>query len=57
MQESDHISLERMQLIVTRCDVLMTAGERQHVQECRECQALFTQIVMSVTDDYDKVEE
>ena len=57
MQESDHISLERMQLVVTRCDVLMTAGERQHVQECRECQALFTQIVMSVTDDYDKVEE
>ena len=57
MQESDHISLERMQLVITRCDVLMTAGEREHVQECRECLALFTQIVMSVTDGYDQVED
>jgi hypothetical protein len=57
MQESDHISVERMQLVVTRCDVLMTAGERQHVQECRVCLALFTQTVMCVTDDYDQVEE
>jgi hypothetical protein len=57
MQESDHISVDRMQLVITRCDVLMTVGERQHVQECPECLALFTQIVMSVTDGYDKVEE
>jgi hypothetical protein len=57
MQESDHISLERMHLVVTRCDVLMSEVERQHVQECPECLALFTQVVMSVTDGYDKVEE
>jgi hypothetical protein len=57
MQESDHISLERMHLVVTRCDVLMTEGERQHVQECRECLALYTEVVMSVTDDYDAGEE
>ena len=57
MQEPNHITIERMHLVVTRCDVLMTEAERHHVHECRECLALFTQIVMSVTDTYDKSEE
>ena len=57
MSENEHISTERIQLAVKNRDVLLSEEERKHFKHCRDCLALFQQVVMAETDPYDTGEE
>jgi hypothetical protein len=52
MSDSNHISIDRMLVVATRCEKLMTDAEQAHIRQCRECLTLFGQVLMS-NPDYD----
>jgi predicted anti-sigma-YlaC factor YlaD len=45
MQEA-HIPIERMQEVVREYDAAFTPAEEEHIQNCPECLAIFTQLVL-----------
>jgi hypothetical protein len=46
MPDSEHISIERMIAVATKCDVLLTDIEQHHLHECRECLLLFGGLIL-----------
>ncbi len=50
MSDTNHISIDRMLVVATRCDEFMTEAEQAHTQQCRECLTLFGQVLMCNPD-------
>jgi hypothetical protein len=46
MPDTEHISIERMIVVATKCDALLTDIEQRHLHECRECLLLFGGLIL-----------
>jgi hypothetical protein len=46
----DHIPIDRMRQVVSRCDAFMNEAEQAHIGHCRECLTLFSRIALSDWD-------
>jgi hypothetical protein len=46
MPDTEHISIERMITVATKCDALLTDIEQRHLHECRECLLLFGGLIL-----------
>ena len=42
-----HISIERIRLVVAKCDQFLTEAEKEHLGKCAGCLAAFSEAVLS----------